>query len=230
MLSGTLQAQNSISAVDMSRIKQPKIKSFILGHQHNKIEYFSDLTASVNQHVDVSDFMDFEKSYIIKEKSNVVWDSYKYADQTDIWDIHRVSVGLMFCRDTQSIIYADQSLYGLSEGQIYYLNLKVLNGFYNLPVAFEIINVDPDKKLIEFSYLKGGKAKGKQSIQLVETEEGYTKIIHRSCVQSNSKIRDKYIYPFFHNKIINEFHSNMKKVIARSAKNPNNLLAELKLP
>ena len=143
LLSGAIQAQNSISSVDLSRIKQNKVKSFILTQQNNKIEYFSDLEASVNQSVDLSEFMNFEKTYIIKEGSDIVWDNYKYADQTDIWDIHRVSVGLMFCRDSQSIIYADQSLYGLSEGQIYYLNLKVLNGLYSLPVAFEVINVDP---------------------------------------------------------------------------------------
>ena len=227
LLSGGIHAQNSIRSVDLTRIKQNKVKSFILNQQNNNIEYFSDLEASVNQSVDLSDFMNYEKTYIIKEERDVVWDNYKYADQTDIWDIHRVSVGMLFCRESQSIIYADQSLYGLAEGQIYYLNLKVLNGLYSLPVAFEVINVDHDKKLFEFSYLKGGKAKGKQSIQFIETDEGYTKIIHRSCVKSNSKFRDKYIYPFFHNKIINEFHANMKRVIVKSSKNSVKLLAGL---
>ena len=108
------------------------------------------------------------------------------------------------------------------------MNLKLLNGLYNLPVAFEITKIDEGNKMIEFSYLKGGKARGAQVIQLMSTDRGYTKVVHKSYVQSHSKFRDKYLYPYFHNKIINEFHGNMRRLIAYRAKNLINTLTSLK--
>jgi hypothetical protein len=125
---------------------------------------------------------------------------------------------MIYCRSSESIIYADEMLNGLEEGRIYYLNLKILGGIYNLPVAFEITNIDPDNKTVEFSYLKGGKARGKQWIRLEESPEGYTKIIHQTLVKSDSNFRDKYLYPYFHNKLINEFHLNMKRIITARSK------------
>lgn len=225
---GTTYGQNSISSIDLSQIKQNKVKNFIVEQKNQQIEYFSDLEVSVQKNDDLTNFKNYEKNYIVKEQSDVVWDIYKYSCQTDVWDINRVSFALLFARNSHSIYYANQDFYGLAEGQIYYLNLKILNGFYNLPVVFEIINVDPKNKLFEFSYLKGGKSQGKQTIQFVDTEDGYTRIIHKSFVKSKSKIRDKYLYPFFHNKIINEFHSNMRKMIAEYCKYQKNMLVKAK--
>jgi len=218
LFSGGICAQNSIKAIDLSKIKHRKVKNYILEQQKQNIEYFSDLEASVHQNDDLTGFLISEKSYVIQQKKEIVWKNYRHSCQTDVWDIKRVSFSVLYSRDSQSIVYADQDFFGLAEGQIYYLNLKVLNGFYNLPVAFEVINVDTENNFFEFSYLKGGKAQGKQTIQFVDTEEGYTEVIHKSFVKSNSKIRDKYIYPFFHNKIINEFHNNMRKLIMEKHK------------
>jgi len=219
IVAGSVYAQSSISAVDLNQIKQNKVRNFIVEQQNQQIEYFSDLDVSVHQEDDLSNFMNYEKIFTVKAHSDVVWDMYKYSCQTEVWDLNRVSVGMLFSDKSQAVFYADQDLYGLEEGQIYYLNLKIINGFYNLPVVFEICKVDYENRLIEFSYLKGGKAQGKQTIQFEDTEDGNTRIIHSSFVKSGSKIRDKYLYPFFHNKIINEFHGNMKKMIAEISKN-----------
>lgn len=219
IVAGTVYAQSSISSVDLSQIKQNKVRKFIEEQQNQQIEYFSDLEVSVHQDDDLSNFMNFEKIFTVKAQSDIVWDAYKYSCQTDVWDINRVSVGMLFSKKSQAVFYADQDFYGLEKGQIYYLNLKILNGFYNLPVVFEIINIDYENKLFEFSYLKGGKAQGKQTIRFIDSGDGNTRIIHSSFVKSRSKIRDKYLYPFFHNKIINEFHSNMRKLIAQNSKN-----------
>jgi len=228
VLPGLLQAQLSLRSIDISHIRQHKIRAFIQEQKEHHIESFSDLETSVKRNDDLTDFKQYEKRYVVKEPTNLVWDNYKFSNQTEVWDINRVSFGMLFCRGTQSIVYADQPFIGMEKGQIYYLNLKILNGLYNLPVAFEIINVDREKRLFEFSYLKGGKAEGKQSIQFVETDQGYTEIIHKSYVKSDSKFRDKYLYPYFHNKIINEFHSNMRRIIAFNAKNQLGNFAEAK--
>lgn len=195
--------------------------------QENKIHFFDDMESSVIDTGNLNDFMNFEKVYVLKESSKFVWDNYQYASQTDVWDLNKISFAFLFDRNSSSIVYANQEWIGLEKGQIFYLNLRILNGLYNLPVAFEIININPQDKVIEFSYLKGGKTSGIQTIQMIDTEDGNTRIIHKSFVKSDSKIRDKYLYPYFHNKLINEFHSNMKKMIYRYSKSSSQF-AELK--
>ena len=92
------------------------------------LSFFSELKPSLIVDDQVVEFTNFEKTYILKESPDFVWDSYKFSDQTDVWDINRVSFGMLFCRGTQSIVYADQIFYGMEKGQIYFINLKILNG------------------------------------------------------------------------------------------------------
>lgn len=224
ILSGNIHAQNDLEQVDLGQIRQKKIRKFIQSQQAMEIKHFSDLEASVNADSDLADFRNYAKEYQIRERPDDVWNNYVNSSQTDIWDISKISFGMIYCRDSEAIVYADQTLDGLEPGRIYYINLKVLNGFYSLPVAFEITRIDVDERLIEFSYLKGGKAEGKQIIRIIDTEDGFSRINHSSYVKSNSGFRDKYLYPFFHNKLINEFHFNMKKIIAsRTRKHPDAL-------
>lgn len=223
-----LYAQNEIGTLDFKKIKQKKVRQYIRAQQNKDIVSFSDLETSVSAKDELTDFLNFKKEYLVKEESDFVWDNYKYSSQTDVWDLNKISFGFLFNRNTELVIYDNEDFYGFEKGQVYCLNLRILNGFYNLPVAFEIINVDHENMIIEFSYMKGGKAEGKQTIQLEETEAGFTKIIHKSFVKSNSKIRDKYLYPYFHNKLINEFHGNMKKIITRQAKSSTMTLTEAK--
>ncbi|NJN25757.1 MAG: hypothetical protein HC819_07225 [Cyclobacteriaceae bacterium] len=220
LVSSFAQAQNQLTEIDLEHIRQATVRQYISEQQDRHIKCFSDLHPSVVQNDALDDFRQYEKVYLIKESVHEVWANYKYASQTDVWEINRVSFGMAFCRDSEEVVYADELLFGMEVGQIYFLNLKILHGLYNLPVAFEVTTVDRERRLFEFSYLKGGKAEGKQSIQLMETPQGYTEIVHKSFVRSDSKFRDKYLYPFFHNKLIREFHSNMRRIITYNAKNP----------
>jgi hypothetical protein len=226
ILPANTQAQNDFGQVDMSQIRQKKIRKFIQSQHTMELQGFSDLEPSVDTDSDLADFRNYEKEYLIRKSPEDVWYNYVNSSQTDIWDISKISFGMIYCRDSEAIVYADQTLYGLEPGRIYYINLKVLNGFYSLPVAFEITRIDASERLIEFSYLKGGKAEGKQIIRIADSEDGYSRIHHSTFVRSSSSFRDKYLYPFFHNKLINEFHFNMKKIIAsRSGRHPDALTA-----
>jgi len=219
--------QVEISAVDLQKIDQKKVRS-LLKNQNLQVKSFSELSTSVHEDDELLDFKHFEKSYTVKENLDLVWDLYTFSCQADVWDLTKISFAMLYNDADQSLIYANQDCIGLQSGQIFYLNLKIMNGFYNLPVSFKIVKVDHDNKSIELSYLKGGKTSGKQIIELIETEEGFTNIIHRSIVKGNSAIRDKYLYPYFHNKLINEFHANMKRIIVQQSKADAELLAESK--
>ena len=162
-------AQGEIDEVDFGQIKYKSIKTCLTDQKAQGYIHFSYLQPSIREGDDLSGYLNFEKNYLIKQPIELVWDNYYSANLTEVWDNNRVSFGVLYSRKLNSIIYADQEFYRFRAGQIYYLNLKILNGFYNQPVAFEVINVAPENKLIEFSYLKGGKAQGKQTIQLFKT-------------------------------------------------------------
>ena len=87
-------------------------------------------------------------------------------------------------------------------------------GLVKVPVAFEIITVDEKEKVIEFSYMDDNKSKGVQRIKYTTADNGKIKIVHTSYFKSNSRFRDKFMYPFFHKRIINSFHRNMRKLLA----------------
>lgn len=219
--------QGNLDSVEFDKIKSRKIRKLIKQQSEN-IDNFSDLTVSVDAKAKLDDYLYYEKNYLIKQDPEEVWYNYIHSNQTEVWDISRISFGLIYCRDTETITYLDESLTELSKDRIYYINLKILNGLYHLPVSFEITNINPVDKIIEFSYLSGGKAKGKQLIHFSETPDGFTKITHQSYVKSQSRIRDQYLYPYFHNKLISEFHVNMKRLIGSRAKRRSDLIAEAK--
>jgi hypothetical protein len=219
--------QGNLDSVEFDKIKSRKIRNLIKQQSEN-IDNFSDLTVSVDATAELEDYLYYEKNYLIKQDPEEVWYNYIHSNQTEVWDISRISFGLIYCRDTDSITYFDESLTELSKNRIYYINLKILNGLYHLPVSFEITNIDPVDKRIEFSYLSGGKAKGKQLIHFSETPEGFTRITHQSYVKSQSKVRDKYLYPYFHNKLISEFHVNMRNLITSNVKNRVEMIAKSK--
>ena len=211
----SLYGPNSIQAVDLQKVHQKKVRKYLQDQKNLDIEYFSELQASMEYNSDIANYYIYEKTYMVKANCDFVWDNYLYSSQVDIWDLNKISFGLMYDHRTDSIIYNHQDCYGLETGQIFFLNLKILNGFYNLPVAFKIININRDKKIIELSYLMGGKATGKQKLQIAATDNGFTQITHTSFVKSDSKLRDRYLYPYFHNKLINEFHGNLRRMIIR---------------
>jgi hypothetical protein len=223
-----LIGQISLTSVDFGKVKQQKIQQLITQQISADHTNFSDLEVSVECDDDAGEFSRFSKCFKVNQPPELVWERYMFTDQTEIWDSKRVSFGVLYSRRRETVAYADEHFFGMEEGQIYFLSLNLLGGLYKLPVAFEIIRADDQSRTIEFSYLKGGKAEGKQIIQFIETSEGNTTIIHSSFVKSNSKLRDKFLYPFFHNKIIREFHSNMKRIISRQAKYSKRQLAKVK--
>ena len=66
--------------------------------------------------------------------------------------------------------------------------------------------------------MQGGKSQGKQTIFFFPTKNGFTEIIHQTAFKSDSFIRDRYLYPYFHRIAINEFHRNMKKSLHENHK------------
>lgn len=220
----SVYSQDVIDEIDLKDVRQKSIRKFIKDQQTYEVTRFSELQPSITTEDDLNDLESFSKQYVFKAEPEVVWRFYNYSNQTELWDISKISLGMIYDRNSETVYFSDDLVYGLRSGRLYFVKLKILR-IISLPVAFEITRVDHENKQVEFSYLKGGKAMGKQVITLSETSKGYTKIIHQSYVSSNSGIRDKYLYPFFHNKLINEFHFNIRRTVKHTGKH-HNMLAE----
>lgn len=206
-------AQLSLDKINFSKIGQKKIRQFINKQKHNHIVKFTDLKPSCNLNKDTVNFRKLEKKYLIKENIEKVWDVYTSENPAEIWNGKFVTFGLLYSMQANKLIYRGDKYSGLAPGHILYLNMKILKGLYNLALSFEITTISSLNKIIELSYVDCNKSRGIQLIKMAGTKEGYTTIIHTTYYKSNSKIRDRLLYPAFHRKAINEFHRNLKRKI-----------------
>jgi hypothetical protein len=213
LFSGAAFSQMSLNELDISKISQKKVKEFIQKQKKLQINHFADLKTTCCDSQEMVQFKIIEKDFIIKDNIIKVWEEYTTVNPSIVWKGKIISFGFLYSRSADSVLYNGDSYPGLRIGQILYLNFRILKGLYNLPLAFEIVRVDKDNKIFEFSYVNGNKARGRQIIKLEPTLEGFTKVAHQTIYKSNSRFRDKALYPFFHNRAISEFHQNVKNIL-----------------
>jgi hypothetical protein len=209
-------SQVSIDSIDMSRIPQRKIRHLLIHDRDNQIHYLTDFKPSCTNDQDTSGFSIMQNTYLIKEKIDDVWKLYKNTNLAQAWSGKLTSFGLCFSKWSDQIFYrSDHSSAVIDTGQVFFIDLRLLHGLYNLPVGAQILRVDSIRRSITLSYLEGGKSRGIQFIRLLEDGNGFTKIIHTSAFKSNSHFRDKHLYPFYHTKVLNEFHRNIVRGILK---------------
>ena len=218
------QSQNAAGRIDMNRIPQKKVRTLVnTQFNDNNIQYFNQIRSTYQKGQDLKGYHMLESVYYLKELPEKVWKTYENTSPAKSWNGSMISFGLLLSKSKNTVMYNNDKYYsGIDTGQVFYVNLRIMKGIYNLAVGLEIINIDSTKKSITFSYLKGGKSQGEQTIFFRTTKKGYTEIIHETAFKSGSFIRDRYLYPYFHKIAINEFHRNMKRCMNESTR----LLAE----
>ena len=207
-----LHAQCNIEEINLELIPHKTVREYIKSQSQRNISSFDEITPSWSSASDSNEFNTQKKSYVIKENIAKVWNKYLTTSPAESWNGKKVKFGFMYSKKQNAPLYTSKEFNEIDTGQVIFLNLKLL-GFYNLAMAFEIIAVDVEEKIIEFSYIEGNVSQGKQRLQFVDTPDGHTEIIHSSYFKSESKMRDKILYPFFHTRTTNEFHRIMKKLI-----------------
>lgn len=208
------QAQDSLEEIDLLKIPQKQIRNFIVNQRKNQIIRFVDVNSSVTKEEPSEGLRNHEKTYTLKQEIGKVWNAYVTANPAQSWEGKRVSFGVLFSKISNYIMYNDGQFNGLDSGQVFYINVGIMKGLENLAVAFEILKVDVDNKKIAFSYVDGGKSVGIQTIQFIDLQNGNTQVVHHTLFKSDSRFRDRFLYPFFHSRVINEYHRNMKKLIS----------------
>lgn len=206
-----LYGQESIGDINLDRIPQKKVRRFITHLKENRISSFNDIRASFSRWEDTTEYCCVNKHYFFRENLANVWESYVINDMADLWNGKMVSYGVSISKPLNKILYPNENKTGAHTGQVLFLNLKLMKGIYNLATAFEITEIDPVKKIIVFNYIEGGKSRGTQILHFIATNDGCTEIEHKTFFKSDSRFRDKRLYPFFHKKLIDEFHGNVLK-------------------
>jgi len=220
-LSISLSFQASYSQVELDdvnflKIPQKKIHDYIHQQIENNLMTFYDVHASYPKGHSTDGLSSQQKSYLLQNDLSTVRQLYRNSSPAESWEGNRMSFGLLFSKPSRKIIYRGEACDEIEPGQIVYLNLRLLRGIYNLAIAFEIIDVDDENKIIEFSYVEGNKSIGKQRIHFKEKETGQTEITHISYFKSHSRLRDRFLYPYFHKRLTNEFHRKMRKILENS--------------
>ena len=206
-------AQLQISKINTNRISHQRVRDYLQTQQSNHINTIYDIKPSLSPNSDNSGFKTDERIYRVKSSLEKVWQHYIRTNPGDAWNGKKVSFGLLLSKKEKKVVYEGESVSRIDTGQVIYLNLKILNGLANLATVFEFTSVDEINKTLEFSYVNGNITQGSQNLKFTETQKGYTEIIHTTHFKSNSTLRDR-VYPFFHARIINDFHRNMKDLLS----------------
>ncbi len=202
-------AQCSVESINPKKIPLRHKYKFIHNKYLENITNLDDLYPDCYSKTDSDLYYSQEDSFIVKENINTVWNKYKTISLKDTYSGNLVNLGFVYSKNKHKIYYVNDDYEGICEGQVYFIRLNLLGGLKKLIVAYEVTKVDDEKKMIQFCYINKGISEGSQRVFLYKTKNGYTKIEHKTFYKSNSKLRDKRIYPIFHRKIVNELHNNL---------------------
>lgn len=212
MLANMAVAQVNLNDIALDNIPYKKVRSYIEKQQQDeRVSSFDDLRPTCQNADALDGFSRFSKTFVVKAALSDVWETYIGSSPVACWKTRKSAVGLVYNRTTDELTYTEDSCSGSQLGQVLFLNLRLIKGLYKLATAVEITDIQNENSSIEISYVDHGVNQGKQRITMRENEYGYTIITHTSIIKSSSQFRDKVLYPYFHNKLINSFHKNMRE-------------------
>lgn len=208
-----LYGQCTFDDINLEQIEHKTIRKYVERQIEEGKHQFYDIQPSWNSGDDLSIYNKTEATFFLNASLQDVWQGYLSIDPSKLWNNRNMSKGLMLQKHPAKIFYNEDSSAYIETEQVYFLNLKLLSGIYNIAVAFEIISIDTVERVIAFSYVKGNQSLGVQQIKFITVDDNSTKIIHTSYFKSNSHFRDTWLYPLFHKKITKNFHKNIRRLL-----------------
>lgn len=216
MLSVVPHSFSQINEVDLEQIHYKKLKKSLVKHKLYLADNINKLASTCSELSD-SIYSFHTHTFYYDKSIERVWNAYKMINPSDAWNGKITHFGFAFDKGNGNFLYQKEAFNGLKEGQIQFLYLRYLGGLFKLTIAHEVTRLDETAKEMQFCYLKYGKSQGTQIIK-IEKSGQLTKVTHSTYYKSKSKFRDKMIYPYFHQKTIEELHANVGKMM-----NNNNL-------
>lgn len=205
------KTQHRMAEIQLDRIEQNDVKKLLRLQMANGVSNFNDLRATYSQGDDLSEHKIHVKTFFINASLDRVWQHYNTANPAAVWNGEMLSFGLMVSGSAGEIVYPGDPYMGAQSGQVFYVSLKIFGGLLRLAIAHKIIDVDEGEKSFTLSYVEGGETVGMQKILLTEAQNDNTKITHTTYYKGRSPFREKWLYPWFHDKAISEYHANMRR-------------------
>jgi hypothetical protein len=200
--------------LDLKRIPQRSVRKLVQKENVKTATDFQYMATSCYQPGDSARYQINLRTLLVKAPIGKVWEKYVSITPKEAWSGRTTNFAFLFSKPENQFFYPGNADEPLRVGSIIFVNLRLLKGIKNLGVGFEITRLDEVSKTICFCYLKDGASNGSQEIQFTEMANGDTKISHLTHYRSRSVFRDKRLYPFFHDKFVNEFHQNIIRHIA----------------
>jgi len=196
--------------ISLERIPHKRIRSFIQEQMNNNVQSVGDLKVTFQPGDCTKALLKHEEVFIAVHNIDDVWDTYNKTGLDTIFKDKLVSFSLMLSKQNeQDVLYKEEPFFTTEIGQVYFMNLSILKGIIQIAVSYEIVVKNEEEKILEFSYIEGGKSIGFQRIKLDLIDTKRTRITHTTHYRSQSKFRDRFIYPYFHTKVLEEYHTNM---------------------
>lgn len=205
------RGQMYLSDVEFDKVNEVAVEAYVHRQIENKVLTFSDVKPSLEPTESTDGFCFHEREYVVKDSIVKIWSHYLNTNPGDAWNVGKMGFGMLYSKNENTLIYPSEKVDRIETGQVVYLNLNLLK-IKDIATAFEIIKVDDLKRIIEFSYVEDNPTHGKQQLNFEVTSKGYTKIVHRSYFKSESVLRDHFLYPYFHTRLTNTYHRNMKRM------------------
>ena len=206
MFGTVLQSQIRISDIETEKLIHKKVLKYL-----NKSNYcfFNELQPSVNENSDLSMFYVHHAIYTVFAPIENIWNTCMFVSPTNLWKGKILDLSFVYNNNSDKLSYKnDQNFDSLEINQIYFINLHIMH-LFNVAAALITTKIDYEEKVLEFTYIKGNKSIGKQIVRLIVDNENETKIIHDTYYKSDSKFRDKRLYPRFHQKSITDLHKKI---------------------
>ncbi|MGR3810470.1 hypothetical protein [Jiulongibacter sp. NS-SX5] len=200
--------------INLNRIKSAKTLAYLKEHglkNHLDLDKILPVCYLENSQID---FLKHSKSYSLPFNIEDVWDAYVNIPPSKSWAGRRIGFSFTYNTESKNFHYANDEYRGLKENQLIFIEIKILFGLLKLAVTHHVNEVLPDEKRIKLCYVEGGKSSGSQMVSFEKVSENETKVVHDTYYKSDSKFRDEKLYPILHERIINQFHKNVKRYLA----------------
>ena len=198
--------------IELDRITQPKVEKFLSKCHLNCAGDLAGIQPLCSIKEDPS-FKFTTKSFVIEAPVETVWKAYQNINPERAWSGNKASFGFMYSKTDGNISYSNDEFRGMELGQMIFINLHLLGGWFNIAVGHEVTEINEDQKYLRLCYLENGASQGSQFIYFSKMADGRTRIVHDTYYKSASDFRDRKLYPTLHNMFIKEYHSNMAKLI-----------------
>lgn len=148
------------------------------------------------------------KTYKFKGDAQKAFELLISLKPYEIWD-GTSRFEMEYDPESKSFLGKDHELPEISIGQVFFLELDIIKKM-QIPVAFQVVELDSVKKTLSFSYLKQNKSNGIQRITFEQDGDNF-KVIHETRYKSESKFRDKHLYGFFHTRLLDDVWESFEK-------------------